>query len=373
MVWSFTRLRARPAKKTGGPSMSAYWQKVIRDFWQERTRTVLVVLAISIGISAFSTVLSTYSILTRELDEGYLATNPSSAILRTDAIDDELIRAIKSNHEISDAEARRIVTGRVKTGPVEWRNLMLFVVKDYGDIRLSKLSPQQGARPPSAGEILIERDAFGVARAQIGDQLTVKTARGKEQSLLIAGSVHDVGQAQARMENIVYGYITLDTLAQLGGEPYLDQLNIQVADNRFDEKHIGDVATDIKNLVESRGHPVRRIDIPSPGKHPHSDIMGLLLLIMSSFGLFALALSSILVINLLTALMSMQVRQIGMMKAIGGTRWQIARIYFSQALLLGIAAILIALPFGILGSRVLCRTMAVFLNFDINSFAPAGW
>lgn len=353
--------------------MTISWHKVIRDLWRERTRTALVVLAIAVGIGGFSAVLSAYAILTRELDRGYLATNPASAILRTDAVDDGLLAAILSNHDVSDAEPRRIVRGRIKAGPMEWRNLTLFVVKDYGNIRVSKLEPQQGAWPPATGELLIERDAFQVARARIGDTVTVKTTGGKERSLRVSGSVHDVGQAQARMENIVYGYITLDTLAQLGEESYLDQVNILVAENRFDEGHIRKVAADVKKVIEDRGHTVSRMDIPKPGKHPHTDLMGVLLLGMSSFGLFALVLSAILVVNLLTALMASQVRQIGMMKAIGGTRWQIARIYFGQALLLGVAAIVVALPLGILGSRALCRYMAVFLNFDINSFVVPLW
>jgi putative ABC transport system permease protein len=86
-----------------------------------------------------------------------------------------------------------------------------------------------------------------------------------------------------------------------------------------------------------------------------------------------LVLSGILVINLLTAMMASQVRQIGVMKAIGGTRWQIARIYFSQALFLGIAAVVVSIPLGLLGARALCRYMAIFLNFDINSFAVPFW
>jgi putative ABC transport system permease protein len=146
-----------------------------------------------------------------------------------------------------------------------------------------------------------------------------------------------------------------------------------VAENRLDEQHIRGVAQDVKNLVESRGNSVRRVDIPRPGKHPHADLMGLLLLTMSSFGFFVLIMSGILVVNLLMGMMASQVRQIGVMKAIGGTRWQVARIYFSQALLLGIAALSIALPLGILGSRALCRALAVLLNFDIASFAVPLW
>jgi putative ABC transport system permease protein len=353
--------------------MNTLWRKATRDFWHERARTALVVLAIALGIAAFATVLSSYAILTRELDRGYLATNPASAVFRVDAIDDELVKAILQNPEVSDAEPRRSISGQIKAGPVQWRNLVLFVVHDYGNIRVSKLVPEQGAWPPALGEILIERDAFQVAKAKIGDAVLVKTANGVEQPLVISGSVHDVGQAQARMENIVYGYINLATLVQLGEEPVLDQLNILVAQNRFDEDHIRRVVADVEMLIKSRGHQIRRIDVPRPGKHPHSDLTGTLLLAMSSFGLFVLVLSGILVINLLTAMMASQVRHIGVMKAIGGTRWHIARIYFSQALFLGVAAVIVSVPLGIIGSRALCRYMAMFLNFDINSFAVPWW
>ena len=353
--------------------MTTLWHKAIRDVWHERSRTVLVVLAIALGISAFAAVLSSYAILTRELDRGYLDINPASAVMRLDSIDDDLIKAILQNPEVSDAEPRRTIRGQMKSGPVQWRNLILFVVHDYGNIRVSKLVPERGAWPPATGEILIERDAFQVAKASIGDSVIVKTANGVEQPLVISGRVHDVGQAQARMENIVYGYINLETLVQLGEEPNLDQLNILVAENRFDENHIRRVAADVEKLIKDRGRQVWRIDIPAPGKHPHSDLTGILLLAMSSFGLFVLVLSGILVINLLTAMMASQVRQIGVMKAIGGTRRQIAGIYFGQALFLGIAAVIISIPLGVIGSRALCRYMAMFLNFDINSFAVPVW
>src|SRR5262245_8691273 len=353
--------------------MSAYSQKVIRDFWQESARTVCVALAIAIGISAFSAVLSSYAILTRELDNGYLETNPASATLRTDRLDDELVAAVAASKGVSDAEARRTLAGRIKAGPVEWRNLTLFVVKDFGDIRVSTLKSQQGAWPPAPGEILIERDAVQVARARIGDSVTIKTAGGNERTLRFGGTVKDVGQAQARMENAVYGYISLDTLAQLGEEPYLDQLKIVVGGNKLDEAHVRNVTANVRQLIESCGHQVRRVDIPEPGKHPHSNVMGLLLLAMSSFGLFALLLSSILIVNLLTALMAAQIRQIGVMKTLGGTRRQIAGIYFGQALLLGVAAFLVAIPVGLWGSRMLCRYFAVLLNFDITSFAVPLW
>jgi hypothetical protein len=107
-------------------------------------------------------------------------------------------------------------------------------------------------------------------RARIGDPLTVPTATRSERSLKLSGSVHDVGQAQARMENIVYGYVGLGTLALLVEEPYLDQLTLVVSGNTLDEAHVRTVAEAVKTWLEGEGHPVQRMDVPKPGQHPHA-------------------------------------------------------------------------------------------------------
>jgi putative ABC transport system permease protein len=349
--------------------MTSPWRKVFRDLWQERSRTALVVLAIAIGLSACFALLSAYAILTRELDKGFLETNPASATLHTDAIDGALLSAVLAGPDVSQVQARRLLSGQIRTGPAEWRDLMIIVVKDYGNIPLNKFVPERGAWPPGNGEILIERDAFKVAHAKIGDTVTIRLKHGKDQTLRVTGGVHDVGLAQARMENIVYGYITLDTLVRLGEQPYLDQLNILVAKDKLNEEHIRVVAQSVKTIVEDHGHQVHGVDIPRPGKHVHADIMGVLLVAMSIFGFLVLILSSILVVNFLMAIMASQIRQIGMMKAIGGSRSQVSLIYFGQAIMLGLAALLVSLPVGMLGGRALSRSFTALLNFDITSFA----
>ena len=353
--------------------MSPRWSKALREVWLERTRSGLVVLAIALGIAAFSSVLSTYAILNRELNNGYLATRPASFTVRMDAIDDGVMTLVGAHPGVKTVEARRVLTGKLKAGPSSWRTVMFFVVRDFTAIKVSTLTPESGAWPPAKGEVLIERDAFQVAKTRVGETVQIRMPSGQEASLKVAGGVHDVGQAQARMENSVYAYITIETLALLGEEPYLDQLKVLVSGDGFDRDHIGAVAAEVKKQLETGGHTVSRIEIPDPGQHPHAGLMGMLLLAISSFGLLVLALSGVLVFNLLTALMASQVRQIGVMKAIGGTRAQIAQIYFGQALLIGAAAVLVALPFGVLGARALCLYLAKFLNFDVTSFATPAW
>ena len=353
--------------------MTTPWRKALRDFWQEAPRTILVAVAVATGIASFTSVLAGYAILTRELNRGYLATNPASMTVRTSRVDDTLLRALAAAPGVRQVEARRVVSGRIKGGRPGWRNLVLFVIPDFQRMRVSAIRRERGSWPPATGEILIERDAFQVARVNLGDNVIVRTNKGIERQLRVAGSVHDVGQAQARMENIVYGYITPATLAQLGEEPILNQLKIVVSRDAGDERHVRDVAGSVRSLLDQRGLPVTRIDVPPPGKHPHADIMGLLMVALSAFGVFVVILSGVIVFNLLTALMAAQVRQIAVMKTVGATYFQIARIYLGQAMLLGLAAIVVGVPAGVAGSRALCRAMAIFLNFDITSFAIPGW
>ena len=353
--------------------MTAVHTKILRDVWRERARSVAVVLAIAVGIAGFTSVLSAYAILTRELRNGFLATNPPSATLHTNFIDSDTLAAVRAIGLVATAQPRRVLTGHIKTGPMEWRTLSLFVIQDFRQISIAKMQPEQGAWPPAPGEMLIERSALVVAHAKLGDVATVNLPGHPDQHLRVAGTVHDVGLAQARMENTVYGYISVGGLEQMGEDPRFDALSIIVNGDRFDEPHIRSVADQIKALLERRGHPVQRIDIPPPGKHPHADLMGVLLLAMSAFGFALLLLSGILVVNLLAALMAAHVREIGVMKALGASRWQVSSIYLSEVTLFGVAALVISLPVGLLAGRVLCQYLAGFLNFDMTSFATPPW
>jgi putative ABC transport system permease protein len=353
--------------------VTTLWAKAAADVWRARSRTILVVIAIAIGLSGFLAVLSTYTILRRELDRGYLATNPASAVLRTTAVDEALLTKVIARDDVDDADARRVVTASLRTGDGAWRRVMLFVLRDFTSLRINTVTPEGGEWPPTPGGMLIERDAFQVAKARIGDLVAIRMSDGREHRLRVAGGVHDPGQAQARMENMVYAYITPETLVRLGEMPTLDRLQLLVSGNPLDEAHIRRVAEDVKASLERDGHRVRRIDVPTPGQHPHTVIMGFLLLVMAAFGFLALVLSGVIVVNLLFATMANERRQVGVMKAIGGTRGQIAAIYLAEAALFGAAAIALASPAGIWGGRVLSRYFAVLLNFDLATLAVPGW
>lgn len=345
--------------------VSPRWRKAIRDLWLNRARTLLVAAAIAIGIFGVGLVLNAYTILTRELNDNYLATNPASATLWTGPLDEEFIEAVQGLPMIAEVEARRRVQARIQIGPDEWLPLWLFVIDDFDDIRISTFEPEQGDWPPAAGEMLLERVAFQVARAEIGDTVTVRMPNGGMQQLVISGSVHDLGQAPAWMELLVYGYITADTLELLGESRALNELKIVAAENPFDEGEIRTTAYQLKDWIEKRGGQVTRIDIPKPGAHVHYEQLNSFLLLLQAFGLLALLLSAVLVINMINSLLSGQIRQIGMMKAVGARTGQVMGIYYSVVLILGLAALVLAIPAGVWGGRAYAAFGANMLNFKI--------
>jgi putative ABC transport system permease protein len=110
------------------------------------------------------------------------------------------------------------------------------------------------------------------------------------------------------------------------------------------------------------------VRVPEPGQHPVNDVLQPLLILLSGLGGLSLVLSGFLVINTISALMTQQTRQIGMMKAIGARQGQIVRLYIVTVLAYGSLALLVAIPIGALGAYVFTSMMADFFNFDLTRF-----
>lgn len=348
--------------------ISVRWRKVLRDMWLSKSRTLLVILAIAIGIFGVGSVLTGYAILTHEIDANFLATNPASAILYTDNADKKLAEYVEKQNGVADAQARRVVMARIKVGQDDWRRLLLFVIDDFDDLRVSTFTLERGEWPPADREILIERSALPLINKQVGDIVVIQTQNnGQDHDLRLSGIVHDPAQSPGWVDNVAYGYITLNTLEWLGETRILNELNI-VAENK---KDVSNIALQVKDDLEDRGYNVSLVEIPNAGKHPQAGQMDSLLFLLEAFGILALILSSVLVASTISALLAQQIRQIGVMKVIGARTYQIAGLYFGTVLLLGIAGLVIGIPAGIWAGRGFAAFTAKILNFNITSdFIP---
>jgi putative ABC transport system permease protein len=185
------------------------WRKVLRDIGQTPLRTALAVVAMAAGAFGVTMILTSYSILKRELKTTYTDTRPASAILVLDGpVTDDLVDSARRVPGVLDAEARPVIYGRIQVAKDQWVPLVLFVIHDFNDVRLDRFKHDSGAWPPGDDEMLIERSSLSVARAGIGDRVVVRTSDHAEHTVRIAGAVHAAGLAPGWMEHAVAGFVS---------------------------------------------------------------------------------------------------------------------------------------------------------------------
>lgn len=355
------------------------WRKVARDLWQHRIRTLLVVLSIAAGVGGVGSVAQMRSVISRDLERSYADVRPANATLYTDdAFDDELVRAVRRVPGIADAEGRRSLMLRFRTGPErEWRLMELFVLPDDGETRVSIVRPEPvfdvdpaswngGAWPPPRHTIVLERTSLlvgylGLAQSRLNDTITIETADGRFREARLAGLAYDFSRLPATFAGRAYGYVDRETLEWLGGAAGYNELYLAV-DGVADEAGARLVAERVRTQLDRAGIEVTRLEVATPGKLPLDNYFQAITLVLGALGVLALLLSVLLVTNTMSALLAQQTRQIGVMKAVGARAGQIVAAYAVYAFAFG----LLALPLALLGTRIATNEFVAFLAYFLN-------
>jgi putative ABC transport system permease protein len=346
------------------------WRKVVGDLWGNRTRTVLVVLSIAIGVFAIGMVGGGRAILTRDLNGAWNAVNPASATIIAEGIDDDLVRVVRRMPGVADAEATRSITVRALAASGAWKDLQLQIVPDFEDIRTYRPTPLSGEWPPGRKALVLERTTLPFLQAALGEDLQIELLNGDRYSLRVAGSFFNNGTFPTALGNRGYGYISAETAEALGLPEGYNVLSIIVAEGRLDADHIRAVANTVEAKVEKSGLVSSGIEVLDPGVYPGDTFVQAFTLLLSIIGMLALLLSAFLVVNTIGALLTQQVRQIGVMKAIGAGTGDIVQLYMVTVLAYGALSLAVAIPLGILGAWGLAAFFVSLFNFDISTVVP---
>ncbi len=354
--------------------MRPRWKKVIREIWTNKRRSLLVIASISLGVMASCLTVCAQVILQRELPLGYAFSFPAHAMFNTTEFDEDFLESIRRVPGVAEAQGRRSSWTRVQTASKDtnpmaepWKNLILFGISDFMDQRINRVEPVQGEWPPGDQEVLLEQAALGLSGARLGDMLNVRTADGHTFKLRLSGLVHDQSQQPATFEGNLYGYVNLDTLEWMGESRGLDELSILLDVPSPSRSEVRTVAERVRDQIEDSGRVVYFLSVPEPGKHPLQDTVDGVLLLLGAFGVLILALSGFLVLNTISALLGQQVRQVGIMKAIGASSGQLLRLYLGMALFFGMAGSLWGIPAGLWGGRQIALFVAGVINADLEN------
>ncbi|NJN18607.1 MAG: ABC transporter permease [Oscillochloris sp.] len=347
------------------------WRKVLGDLWSNKTRTALVVLSIAIGVFAIGMISGGREILVRDLNGDWNAINPASASIGADTIDEDLVQVIRRMPGIAEAQASRSITVRALAADGTWKDLQLTVVKDPADLRIYVPTPLTGPWPPQRRAISLERSAFPFLGLNEGDPVQIELRNGDRYNFTVAGRVYSIGSGfPTSLSSIAYGYINAETATLLGLPEGYNSVDIVVAENRFDAAYIRTIAREVEAKIERSGRTSSGILINEPGLHPADTFIQAFTLLLGIIGVFALLLSAFLVINTISALLTQQLRQIGVMKSLGARNSDIVQLYLVTVLAFGLLSLLVSVPLGVLGAWGLASFFVGLLNFDISSVMP---
>jgi putative ABC transport system permease protein len=369
--------------------MTVIWHKIWRDLANNRARTALVVASTAVGVFALGLVFGLSGIMGDRMTAAYRQAQPAHIAFDGGPFTRETIDAIEHERGVESAQGEIAVPlrwrfahpGAVSANDAQdgWRDARLVARADYEDQSIDLLRLLEGRWPGDrlprshASTVAIDRlsaDHFGV---DLGTVVLVESGQ-RERPVSIQGVVHAYDVLSPAWGGTVTFYAARDTVGQLTGYPYGRDFNrLQVRLTSFDPhapsgRTPTDVAERIEDRLERMGLTVDGYKIHDPGVHPMQDQLDAVLAVLGVMGGLSLGLSAFLIINVINAILARQIRQIGVMKAIGATLLHIVRLYLAVALIYGALAILLAVPLGVAGAHLVALWLLDMFNVPLDAF-----
>lgn len=334
-------------------------------------RSILVMTALIVGLWGVCSMLVSFVILKHDLTYNYLHTDPAHAVMQSNDFSRLDLHTLRQRPDIASVEFRDLSVQRIEVYPNQWLPLWIYGVENMAQTGLAHIQPEQGPRVPPVGSVLLERNATKIANLRMGSIARIRIG-GQLRNLPIAGTCFDAAQAPATQDAFVYVYTDPMTFRDLTGEASARRLIV-----RFENTHTkADVQRHVDALLQHfafLGITVSSVSIPPLNQHPHQFQLNTLLTLQASIATLAFLLGAVLVAQLVASILAQQTRQIGILKALGATRWHILAIYLLMLLLLSVASSAVAIPLAIASGFGFAQFVANIINFNIvTTTLPAG-
>ena len=341
------------------------WQSTLalRELALHPMRTALVVAALVLGLWGAGTPLIAWLILEPDLAANFQRTRPPHLILYSGDFSRLDLAGFVAQPEVESAVLRDFALHRVEVKPDVWLPLYLYGVDDFAASTVSRLLPQHGAAVPPPGTVLVERDGLRVSSFDVGSAARVRVG-GRLSSMQISGVTFDASQAPATQDAFIYAYADRPTWAALTGQPSGQRLLVRLEGVRSaDDVHR--VAAQLTEALAVNGVALTRTEVPRFQQHPHQWQLETLLFLISAIGALSFIMAAVLVSTSMRAVLAGQVRQTGVLKALGATRTQVLRIAVISATAMGLAAGVMGVPLAAISGRLFSAFVARTLNFDL--------
>jgi putative ABC transport system permease protein len=350
--------------------LSASLRKSVTDLSRRRARTVFSVLTLALAVASIS-FFAVPTLIDRamqgEVRAGRLA--DVTVALRPVKLTNEQLGALAALPNVEAVEARSSVDVRVLIG-ARRAPARVIGVRDFARQRVDVVRVESGAFPGRRELLADVQDAnVGVYAGRTGDTVTVVGGAGEQAKFVVSGRGRSLpGGEQVQDENVIVLYAPSATVAALSGEAGYEELALRLHDPSPSaaQTTIAAVRRSLSTVPGFAGFS----DLPgvrAPGDWPGKVETQKFADLLSVITILALLSAIVLISNTMSTLVAEQTREIGIMRAVGARRRQVAVIYLQTTLLLGALGALVGIGLGVLLSGLLARYFgSMFWAVDVS-------
>ncbi len=363
--------------------MSVIWRKVWRDLANNKVRTALVVISTAVGIFALGLVFGLSGVMGERLTAAHRESLPAHIIFQGGPFTQRTVDAIAHERGVKSAQGEIVLPLRWKLesdGENGWRDGQLIARADYDEQSIDLLRLLEGSWPgervPHTHAYAVGLDRLSVEHFGIepGTSILIESGQ-RERRASVAGVMYAYDVLSPGWGGTATFYATPQNAFQLTGhvgdtvtrsEEHFNRL--QVCLESFSRREAEGVAERIEERLERMEFPVDGYEIKDPRTHPMQEQVDAVVLVLGVMSGLSLGLSGFLIINTINAILAREVRQIGVMKAVGAALLRIVRIYLATALIYGALALLLAVPLGVIGAHLVALWLLDMFNVTLESF-----
>lgn len=337
---------------------SALLRKSITDLTRRKSRTFFTVATLTLAVASIG-LFALPNLMGRAMHTAVVSDRlPDLTVyVRTFPVTDAGLAELAAVPNVRAVEPGLGYSGQIYVGD---RRAFVWVrgIPAFSKQTVDVVHLRSGSLPRS-GEVLVDsRDGpHGLLHAHAGDTVEVIGVDGGTRSLYVSGTAQNLdGGQQVVANNVIVLYASLPTVAMLSGGPGYDEFYFRLRDSSpaAVDTTLAVLSRTFRTMPGFRGFS----DLPDvraagdwPGKSSYTKLAKFFYLIT----VLALLAALVLIASTITALVSEQTAEIGIMKAIGGRRRQIAGVYLRTALLLGAIGTVAGIVLGLVVANLLTR------------------
>ncbi len=348
--------------------MGVIGQKIWFDLWHNKGRSLLVIISIAAGVFAIGVVFGMVDQLLRGMDRAHQEVNPShfSIILR-DFIDQEVVDELLNVPGVAEIEPVNQITVRYKASSEEEWSIGTLVQRPDYDKQIFDIVQLKTGQWPAGDRLAIERLTSQYFNISTGQSVIFEIGQ-EERSFTIGGQIRHPFIEPPQFGGQAHFFSDAAGLAEFGvPEGYFGQLLIRIQEPYSSEK-ARSVAGFVRTRLSEQGIGVVITLYQEPDRHWGRMFVEGITLVLRSMAVVTLLLSVVLVLNTMTAIITQQTDQIGVIKAIGGSSTTIVWIYLLEVLVFGLIALAITLPAGVFLAFSLTGSFLNLFNIDYTEF-----